>query len=381
MGEVRSFPINEKIDLEHLGKLLEDFLIQKKNMTIQDRSYKSNIYSIRIIDRNHKWKKIAGLTKALQIQLESRDNNLIINCDSGKWADKIIAGGIGAAVFPLLSLTAIVGAVSQYMLPNEIFSAIEKIISLNKNDTQVINETEKNIINYDNIQKKENEIEDYTQSILDSNYFYQLSAINQQKLISNQIGKGADAILSFLTNNKINKQWNENLSDLKCADLIINEALSILKLKAIKYNKEYIKKFGDDIITAKIIGGYFITTSMLAAIAFNDDEHNAELTNELTLTLTPIMSYLIENYIEFKKDEDVKEAVENYIISLKLKINTTYNIFKVSDSETLISKVAVGCLDNLEVDEKEDLRSEISEFIYESTKKVIKYLDKYIIRR
>lgn len=56
------------------------------------------------------------------------ENNVIVNCNFGKWSDKVGAGAVGMLLFAPLAATAAFGAVTQSKLPAEVFAEIEKFI-------------------------------------------------------------------------------------------------------------------------------------------------------------------------------------------------------------------------------------------------------------
>lgn len=90
-------------------------------------------YFVQAKDADDGWKKISGMTKAIQIQLLKADNNVIVNCGFGNWSDKVGAGVIGWFLFAPLAVTAIVGSVKQNKLPDEVFMEIERFIMMGGN--------------------------------------------------------------------------------------------------------------------------------------------------------------------------------------------------------------------------------------------------------
>lgn len=79
-------------------------------------------------DKADGWKKFAGLSKPIQIQLVKADYTVIVKCDFGKLSDKIDAGGVGIFVFAPMAVTSAIGAVTQLKLPQDVLAEIEKFI-------------------------------------------------------------------------------------------------------------------------------------------------------------------------------------------------------------------------------------------------------------
>lgn len=127
MAETRSFNLTGSLSVNDIGKGVESFLRNTKNMRVES-AITSSAYMIQAKGEDDNWKKIAGMDKAIQIQLEEAGNKIIVNIGSGKWSDKIGAGTLGWLVFPPLAITAAIGAVQQASLPQEVFQFIERFI-------------------------------------------------------------------------------------------------------------------------------------------------------------------------------------------------------------------------------------------------------------
>ncbi len=123
----KTFQLLNGATAEAIGEHLVAWFQNTKSMISEGVATQEG-YFVQAKDPDDGWKKIAGLTKALQVQLIKTENNVIVNCDFGKWSDKIGAGVVGMILFAPLAATAAFGAVKQSQLPNEVFAEIEKYI-------------------------------------------------------------------------------------------------------------------------------------------------------------------------------------------------------------------------------------------------------------
>ncbi len=128
MANSKTFILLNEVTVEKIGEHLVSWFQLTKNMVAEGGRAQGGGYFVQAKDQDDGWKKFSGLTKAIQVQLMKADNNVIVNCDFGKWSDKVGAGAIGMFAFAPLAATAAFGAVKQSKLPNEIFEEIEKFI-------------------------------------------------------------------------------------------------------------------------------------------------------------------------------------------------------------------------------------------------------------
>lgn len=128
MANSKTFALLNGVTVEKIGEHLVAWFQNTKNMIAEGGRAQNGGYFVQAKDHDDGWKKISGLTKALQVQIIKADNNAIVNCDFGKWSDKVAAGAVGMVLFAPLAATAAFGAVKQSQLPNEVFAEIEKFI-------------------------------------------------------------------------------------------------------------------------------------------------------------------------------------------------------------------------------------------------------------
>ncbi|MCH5269177.1 MAG: zinc ribbon domain-containing protein [Lachnospiraceae bacterium] len=127
MASSRTFALMNGVTIEKIGEHLVAWFQNGKNMIAEGGPAQGG-YFVQAKDADDGWKKISGMTKALQVQLISADNCVVVNCDFGNWSDKVGAGVVGYFLFAPLAVTAAVGSVQQSKLPDQVFEEIEKFI-------------------------------------------------------------------------------------------------------------------------------------------------------------------------------------------------------------------------------------------------------------
>ena len=128
MTESRVFNLTDGIDAGSVGKEVENFLKNNKKLIAEGVETPEG-YFVQAKEREGAtWKKLSGMTMAIQVQLIEINDTLTVNIGNGQWSDKIGAGVVGAVLFAPLAITAAIGAINQKRLPNEIFGHIEKFI-------------------------------------------------------------------------------------------------------------------------------------------------------------------------------------------------------------------------------------------------------------
>ncbi len=71
------------------------------------------------------WRKLTGMSSALNILLEQDGDRLTVEVGPGQWADRAAMGAAGLFVLWPLAVTAAVGAWSQMKLPEQVFTRVE----------------------------------------------------------------------------------------------------------------------------------------------------------------------------------------------------------------------------------------------------------------
>ena len=123
------FPITPEITIETVGRAIENFLGNEKNLETKGIATEKG-YFVRARDRE-KWKKFAGLGKALQVQVVSiSENEILVYINKQQWADKICTAAVGAVLFTPLIASAAFGTYNQNKLSAEIFNCVDRFIIL-----------------------------------------------------------------------------------------------------------------------------------------------------------------------------------------------------------------------------------------------------------
>lgn len=125
------------VRVESIIDSLKAFLTANKGMEIQSAPTTEG-YVLQASQPRDAWKTISGMRLAITVQMTVINDTLNVTIGEGQWADKIGAGAIGWFIAWPLAVTAVVGAVRQKKLPEEIFSVIERAIYSGGN-TVVIN--------------------------------------------------------------------------------------------------------------------------------------------------------------------------------------------------------------------------------------------------
>ncbi len=123
----RTFRLLNGITVQAIGESTADFLQNIKGMYVESAPAQGG-WVVHAKEQPDGWKTISGMTKAIQVQILEAGENVIVNCNFGKWSDKVGAGVAGAFIFAPLAVTAGIGAYQQRKLPEEIFAHIQQYI-------------------------------------------------------------------------------------------------------------------------------------------------------------------------------------------------------------------------------------------------------------
>lgn len=128
MTESKVFRLPEGIDASSVGKEVENFLRSNKKLVTEGVKTPDGYFVQAKEQEGSSWKKLAGMTMAIQIQIIEISDTITVNIGNGEWSDKIGAGVVGMVLFAPLAVTAAVGAYNLKKLPSEIFDHIEKFL-------------------------------------------------------------------------------------------------------------------------------------------------------------------------------------------------------------------------------------------------------------
>lgn len=128
MTESKVFRMPEGIDASAVGKEVENFLRSSKKLVTEGTKTPDGYFVQAKEQEGSSWKRLAGMTMAIQVQIVEISDTITVNIGNGQWSDKIGAGAVGVVLFAPLAVTAAVGAYNQKKLPGEIFDHIEKFL-------------------------------------------------------------------------------------------------------------------------------------------------------------------------------------------------------------------------------------------------------------
>jgi hypothetical protein len=74
------------------------------------------------------WRSILGMSSALNVTFITKGNDLVVEADAGRWADKVAVGAVGAFILHPLLITLAYGAWKQCQLPDRVFGVVEQYI-------------------------------------------------------------------------------------------------------------------------------------------------------------------------------------------------------------------------------------------------------------
>lgn len=127
MADSKVFALVDGIDCEMVGRAVESFLRDTKNLTAEGMKTPEG-YFVQAKESDNAWKKVAGMSLAIQVQIIETGSNITVNVGNGQWADKAGAAAVGMFLFAPLAVTAAIGATNQKKLPQEILNFIEHFI-------------------------------------------------------------------------------------------------------------------------------------------------------------------------------------------------------------------------------------------------------------
>lgn len=117
MAESRVFRKAEGITIEGIGRSVQNFLRSSKGLVVQGG--KAGEGYVVQAKEDDSWKKVAGMSSAIEVQISDTGSGILVNIGNGQWSDKVGAGVLGWFVFAPLAVTAIVGSVQQKKLPEK----------------------------------------------------------------------------------------------------------------------------------------------------------------------------------------------------------------------------------------------------------------------
>ena len=131
MADAKVFRMGNNLTLEDVACALEDFLRTQKRLETEGVAQSESSYFIQA-RQTESWKKFVGMDQAIQIRLSVYDDMLTVDLGAGRWVDKLGAATVGYIVFAPLLITAVIGAIGQQKLPQEIFDFVQRYTFMGK---------------------------------------------------------------------------------------------------------------------------------------------------------------------------------------------------------------------------------------------------------
>lgn len=131
MADAKVFRMGGSQTLEDVAHALEDFLRTQKHLETEGVAQSETSYFIQA-RQTEGWKKFVGMDQAIQVRLSVYSDMLTVDLGAGRWVDKLGAATVGYIIFAPLMLTAVIGAIGQQKLPQEIFDFVQRYTFLGK---------------------------------------------------------------------------------------------------------------------------------------------------------------------------------------------------------------------------------------------------------
>ena len=131
MADAKVFRMDSSLTLEDVAHAVEDFLRTQKRLETEGVNQSETSYFIQA-RQTEGWKKFVGMDQAIQVRLSVYGDLLTVDLGAGRWVDKLGAATVGYSVFAPLLITAVIGAIGQQKLPQEIFDFVQRYTFIGK---------------------------------------------------------------------------------------------------------------------------------------------------------------------------------------------------------------------------------------------------------
>jgi hypothetical protein len=122
------FRLAEGMSVVNVGEAIMGYLSSDHKMYAEGTTTPEG-YFLQAKSQDSGWKKLAGMSKATQVQIIASGDLITVSIGSGEWSDKVGAGVVGAIVFAPLMFTAAFGAWEQKKLVEQIFTFVQNYIA------------------------------------------------------------------------------------------------------------------------------------------------------------------------------------------------------------------------------------------------------------
>lgn len=131
MADAKVFRLDHSLTLLDVAHALEDFLRTQKHLETEGVAQSETSYFIQA-RQTEGWKAFVGMDRAIQVRLSVYQDMLTVDLGAGRWVDKLGAATVGYIIFAPLLITAVIGAIGQQKLPQEIFDFVQRFTFLGK---------------------------------------------------------------------------------------------------------------------------------------------------------------------------------------------------------------------------------------------------------
>lgn len=131
MADAKVFQLKGDLTLLDVARALENFLREQKRLETEGVSQSETSYFIQA-RQTEGWKAFVGMDRAIQVRLSVYKDMLTVDLGAGRWVDKLGAATVGYIIFAPLLITAVIGAIGQQKLPQEIFDFVQRFTFMGK---------------------------------------------------------------------------------------------------------------------------------------------------------------------------------------------------------------------------------------------------------
>lgn len=131
MADAKVFRLDSTLTLLDVAHALEDFLRTQKHLETEGVAQSETSYFIQA-RQTEGWKAFVGMDRAIQVRLSVYQDMLTVDLGAGRWVDKLGAATVGYIIFAPLLITAVIGAIGQQKLPQEIFDFVQRYTFMGK---------------------------------------------------------------------------------------------------------------------------------------------------------------------------------------------------------------------------------------------------------
>jgi len=136
MSDVRTFSASEL----HLSDLIASLSTWLSTESFQTQLLKTDDGGTLVqVEKQGGWRKMVGMSTALNIVLRLVDGRLMVEIGAGRWMDKAAVGTVSMFILWPLAVTAGIGAWQQMKMPERVFEQIGAYLSRPRAVTVTIN--------------------------------------------------------------------------------------------------------------------------------------------------------------------------------------------------------------------------------------------------